>query len=93
MDAREEEVEGQAPVAEVGEVGQEVLCAEVLVGGGRGGFVAEGEEDGEEGVEGEEESEQGKLQWSHDVGCDVAIYGRWGEGCAKVGEDVDGHLF
>ena len=62
MQACKEEVEGEAPVAQVGEVGEEVMGAEVFGGGGDRGFIAEGEEDGEEGVEGEEEPQEREFQ-------------------------------
>lgn len=62
VQASEEEVEGYAPVTEVGKIREEVFRAKLFRGGGRRRFIAEGEEDGEEGVEGEEESEQCEFQ-------------------------------
>ena len=57
MEAAEEEVEGEAEVAEVGEVGEGLADGEGVV---VGVVVAEDDEDGGEGVEGEEEADGGE---------------------------------
>ncbi len=84
MEGAEEEVESQAPVCQVGEVGEGVAA-----GGGEvvGVVPAEDGEDGGEGVEGEEEAEGGEeVWWEQPRGREA---GGWVEGLRDSEDGVD----